>query len=343
MADITTTSSSGAPAWLQPYQAGYLQQAQKVANNPYQQYGGSLISGFNNYQTQGLDAQAQRGMSGSPLMSTANQALQDRFSGQGQGASQNQYGPISAPAGGANITPGQNQFGAGNPYLQQNIDLSQGDMVRQYNNVQKPAWDTSMQRSGSFGNEGVATANQLAQSDLQRNLGAVSSGMRMQDYTQQQQLAEAGLNRGMAAQQFNSGLGEAAAGRNMQAQQFNAQQGQDYAQRNDAMYNANQGRGMQALGLAPGFANQDYNDINAVTQAGNAYQQQDQRGLDSGYQQFLQARDYPKQQLDVMGRALQQSYGTNTTNTQPGPSGASQLFGGAITGAGLYNLMFGKP
>jgi hypothetical protein len=165
----------------------------------------------------------------------------------------------------------------------------------------------------------------------------------MQDYTQQQQLAEAGLNRGMAAQQFNSNLGEAGANRSMQAQQFNSNQGQDLAQRQDGMYNANQGRGMQALGLAPGFANQDYTDINAMTQAGNTYQQQDQRGLDSAYQQWQQARAYPQQQLGVMGNALQQSYGQNNTSTTPGPSSASQLFGGALTGAGLYNLMFGKP
>ena len=262
MADITTTTASGAPAWLQPYQAGYLEQAHKVANNPYQQYGGSLISGFNNYQTQGLDAQAQRGMSGSPVTGAASGNIQGTLNG---------------------------DYLKGNPYLQSQIDQAQGDVARNWNNVQKPAWDTSMQHSGSFGNEGVAQAQQMALSDTQRNMGNIAGTMRFNNYASERQ---------------------------------------------------NQ---MQALGLAPGIANQDYTDINAVNQSGNAYQQQDQRGLDSAYQQFQQARDYPKQQLDVMGRALQQSYGTNTTNTQPGPSAASQLFGGAITGAGLYNLMFGKP
>jgi hypothetical protein len=47
------------------------------------------------------------------------------------------------------------------------------------------------------------------------------------------------------------------------------------------------------------------------------------------------------QQLDVMGNALGRSYGQTNTTTQPGPSTGSQIVGGALTGAGLYNLLFG--
>ena len=74
-----------------------------------------------------------------------------------------------------------------------------------------------------------------------------------------------------------------------------------------------------------------------------AYQAQNQKALDADYTQFLDQRNYPQQQLDTMGTALGRSYGQNTTQSQPGASTASQLFGGAVTGAGLYNLLFGKP
>ena len=72
-------------------------------------------------------------------------------------------------------------------------------------------------------------------------------------------------------------------------------------------------------------------------------QGQQQKGLDSDYQQFLEQRNYPKQQLGVMGDALQRGFGSQSMQSQPGASGASQLFGGALTGAALYNLLFGPP
>jgi putative salt-induced outer membrane protein YdiY len=180
-----------------------------------------------------------------------------------------------------------------------------------------------MQRSGSFGNSGIAQMNQMAQSDMQRNMGNIASGMRMQDYTQQQQLGENAVNRNLQAGQFNANLGESMAGRQ------------------DSMYNQGQGRALSALGMAPTFAQQDYNDINQLQQAGAAYQGQNQKLLDNQYAQFLESRQYPMQQLDVMGNALGRSYGQTNTTTQPGPSTDSQLVGGALTGAGLYNLLFG--
>lgn len=262
MADLITSSSTSMPDWVQPYASGYLNRAQQVADQPYQQYNGARVADFNPYQTQALDAQAQRAMQGSATMGAANTNLQGVLNG--------------------------NYLG-GNPYLTQQIDAAQGDLVRNWNNVQKPQWDTAMQKSGSFGNSGVAQMNQSAQSDLQRNMGNISSTMR-----------------------YNNYAGE----------------------------RANQ---MSALGLAPGFAQQDYNDINQLNQAGQAYQAQNQKYLDADYSQFLDQRNYPQQQLDTMGTALGRSYGQNTTQTQPGASTASQLFGGAVTGAGLYNLLFGKP
>ena len=81
----------------------------------------------------------------------------------------------------------QNPFlGQGNPYLQQNIDKAQGDLVRSFNMTAQPAYNSAMVRSGSFGNEGVQQMNENAQRNLQGSLGQVSDSMRMQDYNQQQ-------------------------------------------------------------------------------------------------------------------------------------------------------------
>jgi len=369
MADITTTSSTGMPAFVQPFAQGYLNRAQTVADSPYQAFTGQRVADMAPWQNQAYQAQAQRAMSGSPVMNQANLGLTNMMQGGGTAAA-NSYGPVQAaanPYGYAQTVSNQygpvqaqaNPYAGSNPYLQQSIDATLGDVSRNWNNIQKPQWDTSMQRSGSFGNSGIAQANQMAQSDTQRNMGNIASGMRMQDYTQQQQLGESAANRNLQASQFNAsmgdaaaaratqnsqfnaGMGESAANRNLQAGQFNATMGENYAGRRDSMFNQGQGRALSAFGMAPQYAQQDYNDISQLQQAGGAYQQQNQRLLDNQYSQFLESRNYPQQQLDIMGNALGRSYGQTNTTTQPGPSTGSQLVGGALTGAGLYNLLFG--
>lgn len=260
MADTITTQNSGLPAFAMPYGAGYLQRAQQVADTPYQAYTGQRVADFSPWQQQAFQAQAQRAMSGSPVMNAANSQLQSTISG-------------------ANLN--------GNPYLQSQIDAAQGDLVRQWNNVQKPQWDASMQRSGSFGNSGIAQAQAMAQEGLGRNLGMIGSNMRFQNYANE---------------------------RNNQ---------------------------MQATSMAPTFAQQDYNDISQLQQAGAAYQGQNQRLLDNAYSQFMDSRQYPQQQLDVLGNALGRINGNVSTQTSPGTSTGANIIGGLTAGAGLYNLLFG--
>jgi hypothetical protein len=370
MADITTTSQQNYPDFAMPYAAGFLNRAQQVTDQPYQAYQGGRVAGMAPWQDQAYQAQATRAMQGSPVMSGANTALQGFFGNQGQGAAQNQYGPVSAaqnqygqvsaaenPYG--YVSPQSNPYAGANPFITQQIDAAQGDLARNWNQVAAPQWAGSMQSSGSFGNSGVASAQALAMEGLQRNMGSIGQNMRFQDYTQQQQLGEnavnralqagqfnAGLgenfaNRQMQAGQFNAGLGENYANRQMQAGQFNATMGENYAGRQDSMYGQGMNRQLSALGMAPQFAQQDYNDINQLQLAGQAYQNQNQRQMDAGYQQYLDARQYPQQQLGVFGQALGQAVGNQgtTTQTQPGASTGAQLLGGAITGSMLYNLL----
>lgn len=131
-------------------------------------------------------------------------------------AQQGQYNnPYLGQMTGGIGAPGQNPYGMGNPYLQQQIDAASQDATRNFQNSVMPGLDRMMQASGSFGNTGVQQQQQQAYSDLGRNLGNISSGMRMQDYTQQQQLAENGLNRGMQADMFNANMRSGDLGRNM--------------------------------------------------------------------------------------------------------------------------------
>ena len=304
------------PAWAQPYAQGYLQQAHTVANQPHQAYGGSTVAGFTPWQQQGYTAMAQRAADGSPLMGNAQQSLQGMFSGQPQGATANPQGQV---------TPGQNQYaGMNNPYLQGQVDLAQGDLARNWNQVQMPAFDTAMSRSGSFGNSNVQSMASQGASDLQRNMGDISSRMRFQDYSQQQQLAENAVNRGM------------------QASMFNGQMGESFAGRNDAMSNSSQNRMLQALGMAPQFAREDYNDIDRLVSAGGSFQNQNQTEMNDAYRRFTEQRDHPQRQVDAFGRALGNvNPGSTTTNSGPNPSSLATGLGGALTFAQLWNLIGG--
>lgn len=259
MASYTTTS---APLpWLEPYMQDAMARAQQVANTPYQQSPGTY-TGPNDYLQAGWQATANRALQGSPTMNAANQTLQNTLSG---------------------------GFLNGNPYLDQQVQAAQGDLVNAWNQVSKPQWDMAMQGSGSFGNTGVAQSAGFGADSLQRNLGRVANDMR-----------------------------------------FNA-------------YNTERGYQQNALGMAPTYAQQDYNDANALLQVGAQAQGFDQAQQNQNQQWFQDARQYPQQQLNSYLAALGLNPGGTTTQTQPDPSTASQVVGGALTGSALLDMLFGKP
>lgn len=110
---------------------------------------------------------------------------------------------------------GANPYAGSNPYLGQMIDQASGDVTRNFNSVVRPRLDSLARASGSFGNSAVQEQEQNAYNDLGKNLGNIASGMRFQDYTTQQGLAENALNRTQANNQFNSGLNAGDLNRNL--------------------------------------------------------------------------------------------------------------------------------
>ena len=252
MATYTTTN---APLpWMEPYMQDYLSRAQDVANQPYAASPGTALDA-NPYQMAGWQATANRAMQGSPVMGAANSQLQNIIGG---------------------------GFMNNNPYLDSSIANAQGDLTRAWNTVQKPAWDTAMQRSGSFGNTGVMESNANAQNTLQQNLGRVASDMR----------------------------GNA--------------------------YNTERGYIQQALGMAPTFAQNDYMDANALMGVGNQMQGVRQGQADQNYRWWQEAQNFPRGQLGLLGEALGLKAGGTTSQSQPDPSMASQVLGGALAGSQIF-------
>lgn len=88
-------------------------------------------------------------------------------------------------------------LGQSNPYLQNNIDATMGDITRNYNLAVKPNTESSMVQSGSFGNSGLAQMQGEQQRNLAQTMGNTESQMRGQDYNNQQQMYQwdQGFNR----------------------------------------------------------------------------------------------------------------------------------------------------
>lgn len=225
MASYTTTNQP------LPYQVPYLQdywaRAQDVANQPYQASPSQYVAP-NPYEQASWQATANRAMEGSPVMGAANQTLQNIVSG----------GMMN-----------------GNPYLDQQISNAQADTVKAWNNVAKPAWDTAMQRSGSFGNHNVMAAAADAGSTLQQNLGRISSDMRSRAYDTERGYMQQAL--GMAPTFAAQDYYDAAQLGNAGMQMRNAQQGaadQNYRWWQEAQNYPRQQLGLlgQSLGIGGG-------------------------------------------------------------------------------------------
>lgn len=106
-------------------------------------------------------------------------------------------------------TGGNPFLGMSNPYLQQNIDNTMGDMARNYNLMVKPQTESAMVNSGSFGNSGLEQMQQNQMLNQQQAMGKTAADMRMQDYNNQQGMYQwdQGFNRGLYNDAYNQNRG----------------------------------------------------------------------------------------------------------------------------------------
>jgi hypothetical protein len=308
----SSTTTQTIPEELKPLASAYGAKAMDLANQGYQAYPGQQVAGLNGYQTAGSAMIANRAADGDPLMNQARTTMQGALAS-GYAATANPYG-YSAGVGavGPSGNGGTNQYAGENPYLQKNIDAALGDITRNYNDAVAPGLTTQMVNSGSFGNTGAQASTANALNDLTKNLANTSSGMRMQDYQTQQQLAESQINRNMQTNQFNTGMADSALGRNQQNNQFNSSMGNDYASRNDQMMS-------NMYNLAPTYGNQAYTDAAQLMKIGQQHQDSSQQTLDSQYQSYLDQQNLPYKQLAAMSGVFDSGLGqTQSTKSSGG-------------------------
>lgn len=80
-------------------------------------------------------------------------------------------------------------------------------------------------------------------------------------------------------------------------------------------------RRMQAIGMAPEFAKQDYADAGQMMNAGQILQDQNQQNLDYGYEQYQEQENLPYKQLAAMSGVFGSNLGGGSTTQSSGGGG----------------------
>jgi hypothetical protein len=192
------------------------------------------------------------------------------------------------------------------PYMQNVVDLQKQEATRDF---QKglTGINSRATAAGAFGGSRQA----IERAEANRNLGTTLANIQATG-------TQNAFDKAQQAQQFGSTLGLQGLGQGLQAASTLGQLGQT--------------RFGQQMGIS-----------DAIARAGAVQQAQGQQGLDLAYQDFIQQKQYPYQQLAFqsdMLRGLPLSQAAQQQYTAP-PSMMSQLGGLGTTALGIYGLSGG--
>ena len=333
-----TSYSTNLPEYAKPYYEELLKQTGKQvyttdsAGNvtgvqPYEPYGGRRVTPFTPEQEKVQGEVA--GMATPGGFGTAARGLGTGealgYGTAGLGLSQ-AFGYTPSTISGGTFTPGAAAY-YGSPYESAVTDIAVREAERQ-RDLAKSAGMTGAIGRGTFG----GARNTLLQAEQARNaaqqIGDIRAKGAQSGYENAQKMFEADQARRMEAAKLT-------------------QQGQQYA--------AGLGKELGVAGLQTGLeasakqgalaaTEQTANLERLKAQAASAGEKQAlQQEIDNiNYQQFMEKRNYEKQQLDYLSQILRgnaAALGTTQTQYAPAPSLASQLGGVGLAGLGLYNIL----
>ena len=322
-----TEYQTGFAPQIAPYAETLLGQAQGLTDveyNPYMQYQGERNAQFSPLQQMSYENAA--------LMQPQGQ-LQDATAMAGQaglGALNTQYtfNPYEAQQ-----FTGNNVQAYMSPYMQNVVERQQADAQRQAGIAQQ-VQGAQAAKSGAFGGSGDYLMRSQAAGNLARQKGDIQAQGLQAAYQNAQQQFNQSQAQNQAAQQLNAQQQQFGAGLGLQGLQTALSGAQGLGQLGQQQYQQNMG-------------------INALqNQYGLQQQAQVQKDLDTKYQDFTNAQNYPYKNLSFMsdiirgvpltqtGASVYQappSTAQNITALGLGAAGVSKLWGGANGGVAMSN------
>lgn len=283
---VTTygSQSTNVPQWLSDYTHGIIGQANVVAGQPYQPYGGPRLAGFTPEQQQAFQ------------LTQANVGKAQPFTQAGLTGAGGVLGTLGSTLG-SNLTgAGRTYTGStvgdyANPYISNVTKRAQELANRNFTENLLPGIQNMFTRAGQYGSTRMADAVGRTARDVSENLQSAADASLANAYTtganifssdaaRQGQLAQLGVSGGL------------------------------------------QGAGMLGQ-LADVLQRQGLTDVGSLGAVGEQRQAQNQKNLDLAYQDFLAQRDYPKTQTDWLSGVIRgipsSAIPTTTTTTQTGP------------------------
>tara|TARA_R110002126_G_scaffold243141_2_gene386260 strand:+ start:1815 stop:2864 length:1050 start_codon:yes stop_codon:yes gene_type:complete len=180
-----------------------------------------------------------------------------------------------------------------NPYLENVLDVQQRRAQERFDEGQAGR-DSQAVSAGAFGGSRRAVADRLARQDLDLRLSDMESQALSSGYSDAMARAEAQqkLQTGLSQQLFSNAQ---AAAKEQQAMRIAALEkeaslGMDAAQR--------------AATLDPAFQQYGLERVRALAGAGEAARGRDKESLDLAYGDFINQRDFPRQNLQFLGSLL---------------------------------------
>ena len=315
-----TTQTVELPEWARPYAKDALAKGAALTDiekNPYQQYGGERIAGFQPMQ--------QQAFQGAANMQPSQQV------GLGSGiAGMAGIGALNTNYQGRNFQGGQFDSQAAqqymNPYTQNVVDYQKSQALRDFQ-IAQPMRQAQAVQQGAFGGSRSAIVDAEAQRSLNSQLQGIEATGQQAAFQNAQQQYNTDQARRLQAQQ----LGE-------QSRQYGAGLGMQGLQ-----------TGLQAAGQLGQLGQTQYGQEMGINQLQSQYgaqqQQQAQRPLDMAYQDFQNQQNYPYKQLGFMSdmiRGLPLGQQSTSSIYAQGPSTVQTLagLGGAAYGFGKSG-MFG--
>jgi hypothetical protein len=308
-----TTTTVELPEWARGYAKDTLAKGSALTDinqNPYKQYGGERIAGFQPMQQQAFEGAA--GMQPSQQV------------GLGSGiAGMAGLGALGTNYQGQNFRGGQfnNQAAEDymSPYTQNVVDYQKAQALRDFQ-IAQPMRQAQAVQQGAFGGSRSAIVDAEAQRSLNSQLQGITATGQQAAFQNAQQQFNADQARRLEAQRMGEQSRQYGAGLGMQGLQT----------------------GLQAAGQLGQLGQTEYGQKMGINQLQSAYgqqqQQQAQRPLDMAYQDFINQQNYPYKQLGFMSdmiRGLPLGQQSTSSVYQGSGNTMGQLAG---IGMGAYGL-----
>lgn len=322
-----TQTSSNLPEYARPYFENLLDRTNNVTSQQYTPYTGQRLAGQNNWTTTSDTMTA--GMTGrqDPTLNSAHASLD--WTGQQAGALGGYQSGFQANSfnGGTFDQNAANQYMS--PYMQSVVNRQKDAATLDFQRGQAGRDDSAI-RANAFGGSRQAIQQGLAQQGLQRQLGDIQAQGSQSAFTNAQAQFNADAARGLTAQQYGDAsqryaedASRSAAGVRQSAANLGLQTAQGYG----ALASTDQGLGLQ--------------QAQAVGNIGNRLTQRDQQGLDIGYNDFVNQRDYDRQNLNFYSGILRGTpvKADSETREYNNPNPLNQVAGLGIAGLGAYRAL----